>query len=231
MRRAAIEVDVPAVGIVPEQVHVEPKLGEQPGATVVVAPLAVSTTILNRPRRCGSGNARRACARYASATSSFATRLGRCRHRPSVRRDDRFHFALQRLGELLTVPREHLDAVVLKRIVGSGNDDARVEGHLARHVGDRRRRHDTGTRDGRTDRPRTASELLLDPFSRLASIPADDEAQRPDVGTHRTDQRRANARNCGVIERIFARSPADAVCTEEMRHDRDISIGLYCGKP
>jgi hypothetical protein len=34
-----------------------------------------------------------------------------------------------------------------------------------------------------------------------------------------------------VIERIFARSPADAVCTEEMRHDRDISIGLYCGKP
>ena len=72
--------------------------------------------------------------------------------------------------------------------------------------------------------PRASS--LLDPFSRFASIPADDEAQRPDVGPHRTDQRRANARNCGVIERIFARSPADAVCTEEMRHDRDISIGL-----
>jgi hypothetical protein len=43
------------------------------GATVVMAPLAVSSTIRIRPRRWGSGSESRACARYASATSSAAT--------------------------------------------------------------------------------------------------------------------------------------------------------------
>ena len=44
------------------------------------------------------------------------------------------------LGELLALAREHLDAVVLERIVRRGNDEPGVEPHRPGHVGDRRRR-------------------------------------------------------------------------------------------
>ena len=62
MRRSAIEIDVAAVGRRAQHLEVEPELLNSRGATVVVAPLAVSIAIFRRPSRCGSGNASRACA-------------------------------------------------------------------------------------------------------------------------------------------------------------------------
>ena len=105
-------------------------------------------------------------------------RRGRGGHRPIRPRHDRLDFALERLGELLALAREHLDAVVLERIVRRRNHDPGIERHRRRHVGDGRRRDDAGARHARAFRARAARQLLFDPRARLARVAADHEPQR-----------------------------------------------------
>ncbi len=57
----------------PMTVRSKPSSANSRGATVVVAPFAVSIASLNRPRLEGSGSASRACAMYASMTSVCST--------------------------------------------------------------------------------------------------------------------------------------------------------------
>ena len=74
---------------------------------------------------------------------------------------------------------EHLDAVVLERVVRRGDHDAGIEAARARQIRDARRRHHA--RRSTPPRPRAdepARELLLDPVARLARVAADQHARR-----------------------------------------------------
>ena len=190
-------------GVVAQEHDVEPELARTAAAPrVVVAPLAVSIASLKRPSRSGSGRASRACAMYASTTSACSTGMSAepptCQLRVG---DDRLDVALERLGELLAAAGEHLDAVVLERIVRGGDHETGVEAHRPRDVGDRRRRHDAGAREQRALGAHAARELALDPFARLARVAADDELERPlrerphRRRAHRAHERRAEPRD------------------------------------
>ena len=133
----------------------------------------------------------------------------------------RYDLTLQRLGELLPSTGEHLDAVVLERIVRRGNHQAGVEPHLASDISDRRRRNHAGGGDRGAGRASTSRQLLLNPHAGFPGISADDETQRAQglratAGLHGPGQRRAEAGNGRVIERVLSRLPAHAVCTEEV---------------
>ena len=71
----------------------------------------------------------------------------------------------------------------------------------------------------RAGRAGAAGELALDPVAGFARVAADEEPQRPRrPALHRADQRRAEARDRLVVERIVARATADAVSAEQLRH-------------
>src|SRR5262249_46658788 len=85
--------------------------------------------------------------------------------------DDGLDLALERLGELLAAAREHLDAVVLERIVRRADHEAGVEPHRARDVGRRRRRDHARRRNRRPLGVDAAPELALDPLPRRPPPP------------------------------------------------------------
>ena len=87
----------------------KPSSSNSRGATVVVAPFAVSTASLNCPSRSGLGSASLAWAMYASMTSALLDRdVSGAADLPAGISDDRFDFALERLGELLAAARRTL---------------------------------------------------------------------------------------------------------------------------
>jgi hypothetical protein len=60
-------------------------------------------------------------------------------------------------------------------------------------------------------------ELALDPFPGLAGIAAHEKAKRPfgtGGGTHRAHERRAEPRDCLVVQRVVSRLSANAVSAE-----------------
>ena len=106
------------------------------------------------------------------------------------------------LGELLALAREHLDAVVLERIVRRGDHHAGVVAAGARQVGDRRRRHDAGARHRRAFAARAVRELRLDPLAGLARVAADQELRRRRAVRQRAHERRAEPPDGRRIERM-----------------------------
>ena len=105
----------------------KPSSSNSRGATVVVAPFAVSTAMLEpaEPLRIRQRQPRMrdvgvddvgALDRHVCGAADAPAPVG----------DDRFDLPLERLGELLAAPREHLDAVVLERIVRGGDDEPGV---------------------------------------------------------------------------------------------------------
>ena len=98
-----------------------------------------------------------------------------------------------------------------------------VEAHLARQVGDAGVGTTPALRDvAPADRRRGRARARSSRPTRACR--GRREAQRPVAGPHRTDERRAEARHRRVIERIVARSPADAVSAEQCGWD--IVVGL-----
>ena len=83
---------------------------------------------------------------------------------------------LERLGEFFTAAREHLDAVVLERIVRGADHDPRVEAHRARHIGDGGRRDHAGGRDRGSFGVHAPPELAFDPLAGFAGVAADEES-------------------------------------------------------
>ncbi len=127
MRRAAVEVDVAAVGLLRSgRAASKPRSANSLGATVVVAPLAQSIASCAPAGRFGVRK-REARVREVRVDEfgvvDSAPRPSRAP--PSRVGDDRLDLALERLGELLAPAREHLDAVVLERIVRRRDHDAR----------------------------------------------------------------------------------------------------------
>ena len=128
--------------------------------------------------------------------------------------DDRLDLALDRLGELLALAGEHLDAVVLVGIVRRGDHDAGVVGPGAREEGDRGRRHHAGAGHRRAFAARAVRELGLDPAARLARVAADEQLRRRGTVRQRPHQRGAEPAHRRRIERRLARDTADAVGAE-----------------
>jgi hypothetical protein len=129
--------------------------------------------------------------------------------------DDRLDLPFERLGEFLSLAREDLDPVVLERIVRRGDDQAGIEPHGSRDIGDRRRRNDAGRRDLRPGGVDAARQLALDPLARLPRVASDENPQRPTGMTHRAHERAAEASDRLMVERIFAGLAANAIGAEE----------------
>ena len=87
-----------------------------------------------------------AALRVVEATGA-AERRGRRQLSGHVRVDQGLYLFLRPIGQLVAVRPEQLDAVVLIRIVGSGNHDAEIGSQAAGQHGHRRRRHRPGQND------------------------------------------------------------------------------------
>ena len=200
------------------------------GAAVVVAPLAQSMAMREpvdrrRPpatRPAGGRGTRRPDRRAAPAPASPP----RACH--DAIGDDRLDLALDRLGELLAAAREHLDAVVLERIVRGGDHDARVEAAGARQDRRRpasaRRRRSSPRRLRRTRR----APAPLDPVARLARVAADEQtaATRRRAAARARAPRRAGGRSAGSSGGTPA-MPAHAVGSEQTR----VRLSFATGNP
>ena len=220
MGRPAAEIDVPAVGSIADDDGLETEAREQ-------APAPRSSSRRSRSR-CADpepARARRLRKHGAQMIEVRADEVGarnrRRRRRPVARPrrvgDDRFDLAFDALGELLAPAREHLDAVVLERIVRRRDDDAGVVARAPRQIRDRRRRHDAGAGDGRLRRRRRARARasIQAPDSRV-SRPTSRRGERlPGSRRQRPHQRRAEPAHRRRIERRRAGRAADAVGAEQ----------------
>ena len=137
-------------------------------------------------------------------------------HRPRRVGDDGLDPALDALAELLAARREHLDAVVLERVVRRGDDDAGVE--AVRCASDRPRRASAPRRRWSTSAPsphspRASSRSIHSPDSRV-SRPTSTRivcaGRLPPA-----HQRRADPRHRLLIERRLARLAANAIRSEQ----------------
>ena len=140
---------------------------------MVVAPLAQSIAMRSFGRA-GGGSISCRCAQVLVAIVR-ARRCARRARRPTVHDgvgDDRFDLALERLGELLARAREHLDAVVLERIVRGRDHHARREALERREIGHRRRGHDAEAGQLAALVGDAARQLALDPLPGLARVAA-----------------------------------------------------------
>ena len=214
--RAAVQVDVAAVRRGAQDLNVEAQLAEQPrrhsrGRAVrgVDRDLHPSEPLRIRQRQArvrdiGVDDVG-AFDRHVRGAADLPARVG----------DDRFHLALERLGELLAAPGEHLDAVVLEWIVRRRDHDSRVEAHLAGDVGDGGCRQHAGAGDRGAFGPYSTRELALDPFPGFARVAPQDESKLAAVAAHRPDQRRAQPRHGFMIEGKLSRLAANTISTEK----------------
>ena len=186
----------------------KPRLLNSCGATVVVAPFAQSIASLNPRERVAARGSTRAQVIEIRADEIGARHVRRLAVARLPRRvgDDRFDLALDPLGELLAAAGEHLDAVVLERIVRRRDHDAGVV--AVRCASDRRppasarRRRSSPTRLRRTRRAR-APPRSTRPIRGCRGRP---EAAATAVAVRqRADQRRAEPADGRRIERIASR--------------------------
>ena len=144
MRRAAIEVDVAAVGLVADHGDVEAELAEQPrrdGRRRAVG--ACRSRCLNRPRRCRIGQRQRAHARGTRRPRRCVDGRRRADAGTVQRRSATIASTSRSSASVNFSPRPENTLMPLS---SNGLCDAEmttpgVEAHRARQVGDRRRRH------------------------------------------------------------------------------------------
>ena len=109
------------------------------------------------------------------------------------------------VGELAPVLREELDAVVLGRVVGGGDDDAEVE----REQRDRRRRQDAGEHRVTSRRGDAARERALELRPGGAGVAADEDCAAPGPERGRTAEPLDELRG-----QVLADDPAHTVGAE-----------------
>ena len=90
--------------------------------------------------------------------------------------DQRLDLGFLRIGELLAVRAEELDAVILVGIVRGGDHDAEVAAHGARQHGDAGRRDRAGDEHVHADRHEAGHQRILDHIAREPRVLADDDA-------------------------------------------------------
>ena len=199
MRRSAVQVDVAAVGLIADDDRSRsPRLLNSSGATVVVAPFAQSIAELEAAERRRFGNDRAQVIEIGA--DEIGVRHRRRRRRPRASHDVSATIASTsrstRSVNFSPLPGEHLDAVVLERIVRRGDHDAGVVAAGARQVGDRRRRHDAGARH------RRALAATRRARARPRSTSPDSRVSRPTRKLRRTPcARRGSARTSAAPSR------------------------------
>ena len=216
MRRAAVKVDVAAVGPVPDRNRLEAEAVEQLGGDSRRRP--VGAVDGNREPvdggRLGEHEAQMTEIGIDKVGARDVARGTRTRGPGGVGHDG-LDLALDHFGEFFASAREHLDAVVLVRVVRGGDDHARVVRPGSRQECDRRRRHDPGAGDRRALAAGAVRELGLDPLARLTRVAADEKLGRLRAVRERAYERRAESSNRRRIERRGPRLAANAVGPEQ----------------
>ena len=142
MCRAAVFVDIDAVGRYAQVLCLKREAREQLFRRRACCAVGAVEGDLDRlqtvHRRCQMVQIHIHQLRAVVNPADFSVRAGR---KLSLLQNQRLNFRLQLVAELEALRREHLDAVMLKRIVGRRNDNACVRLLVYRQIGDRRRRN------------------------------------------------------------------------------------------
>ena len=144
--RAALEVDVVAVGLDADLDHLGAQLPQRVGRHLVARAVgaidddaqAVEADVARQralgDTRCSAPGRSRCAWRGRSRSAGASSSVGRRRHQ-------RLDLHLGLVGQLVAVGVEQLDAVVVVGVVGGRDHHAEVGAQRARQHGDRRRRH------------------------------------------------------------------------------------------
>ena len=215
--RSAEQIDVAAVRFVADDDGADPERLEQPGrdrrrgAVGAVDPqhqTAQAAGFRKHPAQMveigldqvGAGNRRRLAVH----------------HRPRRVGDDRFDFPLHPFGEFLAPAGEHLDAVVLERIVRRRDHHASVIARGSGEIGDSRSRYDARARHAGTLPRGAVRQRGFNPVAGFAGVAPDQQTRcRRRAVRQRPDQRRAEPPCRRRVERIAAGDAAHAVGSKE----------------
>jgi len=143
--RSAVVVDVESVGLVVDQRHVGTQFAEDGGGDLVGRPVADVHRDLDALERQAPGEGvleeHDVAGHGVVQPHRLAHVLRRGDHvREGAGEDQVLDLGLLLVRELEARAGEHLDPVVLERVVGGGHHEARVRPHALRDVGDPRRR-------------------------------------------------------------------------------------------
>ena len=111
-------------------------------------------------------------------------------------------------------PGEHLDAVVVKRVVRRRNHQARGEPLAARQMRDGRRRDDARADDGGAGRHRPDREVAFDLLPGLAGVASHQQPNPAPVRRQRLHERHAEPAYGSRVQRRRAGPAADAISPE-----------------
>ncbi len=178
--RAAILVDVEAVGIDADRDHLGAELPQRAGRDLVggaVGAVEDDAEILEgdaaRQRALGEFDV---AVLHAVDAAGAAEILGVGELLRNVGIEQRLDLELDLVAELEAVRPEDLDAVVVERIVRGGDHDAEVGAHRVRQHGDARRRNRAGQEHVHTDRGEAGDQRVLDHVAGQPRVLADEDA-------------------------------------------------------
>ncbi len=215
--RPATEIDVQPVGLGEDDLDPGPGRGEDVGrhdAARAVGAVEHDPEIgRDRP---GQADPVLAVARQQAAGIDRPAQLG-VAHPAQVARppDELLELVLDVVVELEPGRVEHLQAVVLGRVVGGGDHDPRGEVARAGQVGQGRRRNDPDPMDVDAQTGRPADDGGHEHVTRAAGVLADDD--RPTGAGQSSCRRPTEIVGDGRLELDVGDAP-DAVGTEQTRH-------------
>jgi hypothetical protein len=131
---------------------------------------------------------------------------------------ERFFYGI---GKLHACVREELYAIVVVRIVGSGDDNASLEIVLADETSNARRGDDAGKGDGRASLRETSGEESGNVGAGFASVHADENVCGGALTEEIRGERTASSIKSGVVERRSAWNAANPIGSEKFfGHER-----------
>ena len=139
----------------------------------------------------------------------------------AVLEDIGFELFFDRIGEFHAGVREKLDAIVVKRIVGGGNNDAGLKIVLADEAGDAGGGYDTGESDGGACLREASGQESGDVRAGFAGVHSNEDVRGGVFAEEKGGEGTADGKKGGVVERRRAGNAANAVGTEEFfGHER-----------
>ena len=231
MSRPALQIDVPAVGGGADDIDIEAEIRKQLRRDAERGAVGAIDDEACAPQRRWIGQqvlqVREIRRRQVAGLHGWRRAVVQ---RPRRVCDFRFYPPLELFRELLTAAREHLDAVVLERIVGRRNHGAERDVHGAREVRDGRRRQDAGGDDRRSCHASAMCQFALDPDARLARVAANQQPRRAVERSEHAHHRGAKPADGGRVERVVSGAATDAVSAEQPgRHDQRMTTSSVAG--
>ncbi len=177
---------------------------------------------VHRPRKLHVGDDALEVARHEIHRAVAAPALGR--HRAQFSRLDAASQRLDRLAMQRIAGNDHLQAVVLRRIVAAGDGHARPGPQLEGRVIDERRRHHADVDDRNPGVAKTVRQCLGKPRSRQASVAADDGFRDPG-GLRQRAQRQTDCARRRLRQRLVD-DAANVICLEDRCRDVHVQYGF-----